>query len=107
MTTQAVLERPVDGPDTAPGNYYVSVRNDKGEYRLLLGPFPNDHAAALAEVDKVRLYANQNDPKSVWYFFGTARRDLGESAVQGRFNSVWPVEFLPGTQILARVTQTV
>lgn len=100
MKKPQVVEKPADTPDTVPGNYYVSVRNDKGEYRLLLGPFENDHAAALAEVDKVRLYASQVDPKSVWYFFGTARKDLDAPAPDGILNPFWPVEFVAGTQTL-------
>lgn len=61
-------------PDTAPGNYYVSVIDpDTGRFGLLLGPFKNDHAAALAMVDKVRAKACDLDPRAYWYAFGTCR----------------------------------
>ena len=48
-------------PDNQPGNYYVSVIDGKRVGRLL-GPFENDHAGALAMVDKVRVKAEELDP---------------------------------------------
>jgi len=60
-------------PDTRPGNYYVTVVNDHGDYRPLLGPFPNDHAGALAMVDAVMEKACDLDPRGIWYSYGTAR----------------------------------
>lgn len=63
-------------PDTAPGAYYVSVMRDRGDYRLLAGPFIDDHAAALAKVDQVRGIAEDLDPKACWYSFGTCRLDI-------------------------------
>lgn len=73
-------------PDTKPGEYYVSVI-DGPRRALLLGPFTNDHAAALTMVDKVRTKAEELDPRAVWYAFGTSRMDAGEVRIPGRLNS--------------------
>jgi len=62
----------VQEPDNKPGNYYVSA-TDNGQFWLLLGPFPNDHAAALARVEEVRKFANEKNPRSFWFAFGTVR----------------------------------
>ena len=62
-------------PDTRPGNYYVTAFDGPNRYSLLSGPYPNDHAAALADVDAVRALAQALDPKAVFYSFGTARMD--------------------------------
>lgn len=59
-------------PDIKPGNYYVSVRRDDGDFRLLVGPFPNDHASALAVVDRATKVATDLDPRAWWYSYGTA-----------------------------------
>ncbi len=59
-------------PDIKPGAYYVSVA-DGGRVARLLGPFENDHAAALAMVDKVRAKAEELDPRAAFYAFGTVR----------------------------------
>lgn len=60
-------------PDAAPGNYYVSIR-DGGRYGLLAGPFRNDHAGALAMVDRARAVAHEvNYREAVWASFGTCR----------------------------------
>lgn len=66
-------------PDPRPGFYYVSVRRPNGDYRLLRGPFVNDHAAALAAVDPARYRAYDLDPRAAWYAYGTARteQDMG------------------------------
>lgn len=74
--------------DTQPGNYYVSVVNDQGQYRLLLGPFHNDHQAALDSVQHVRQIAEQLDRKAIWYSFGTCRveRQDGVPPHQGILN---------------------
>lgn len=61
-------------PDTKPGEYYVSVVDGPRASRLL-GPFTNDHAAALAMVDKVREKAEEIDPRAAFYAFGTCRID--------------------------------
>jgi hypothetical protein len=59
-------------PDTRPGAYYVTVV-DGLKYGVLLGPFINDHAGALAKVDEVRKKAEELDPRAAFYSFGTAR----------------------------------
>lgn len=59
-------------PDTKPGMYYVSVMDGARTGRLL-GPFENDHAGALAMVDKVRDKAQELDPRAAFYAFGTIR----------------------------------
>lgn len=59
-------------PDSATGNYYVSAVDGPNTW-LLLGPFKNDHAGALARVDEVREFANQADGRSHFYAFGTVR----------------------------------
>ncbi len=59
-------------PDTKPGNYYVSVIDGRRK-AVLLGPFLNDHAAALNQVDAVRKKAMDLDPKAAFYSFGTCR----------------------------------
>jgi hypothetical protein len=65
-------------PDNRPGNYYVTVTRDDGQYRLLLGPF-HFHRQALDMVDPVSRYvANRYaaDPRAPWYAYGTARLPL-------------------------------
>lgn len=59
-------------PDTKPGAYYVSVA-DGGRVARLLGPFTDDHAGALAWVDRVRDKAIELDPRGHFYAFGTCR----------------------------------
>jgi hypothetical protein len=58
--------------DNKPGEYYVSVVHGprKG---LLLGPFTNNHQAALDMVDTVRTKAEELDAMAVFYAFGTVR----------------------------------
>jgi len=63
-------------PDTKPGNYYVTAMRDDGKVVCLAGPFKNDHAAALATVDRARSVACDVDPRAHWYAYGTARLDL-------------------------------
>ena len=58
--------------DTRPGEYYVSVV-DGGRSALVLGPFTNDHAGAIAMVEQARIKAEGLDPRAVWYSFGTCR----------------------------------
>ena len=66
-------------PDTRPGEYYVSVTDGK-RHAKLLGPFTNDHAGALAMVDKVRDKAVEIDGKAWFYSFGTCRIEGGDVA---------------------------
>jgi hypothetical protein len=78
-------------PDTKPGDYYVSVvdrgSNDgRGRTALALGPFPNDHAGALARVDEVRSYVTGADPRATWWAFGTVRIDSADGNPVGKLN---------------------
>ena len=57
---------------TQPGEYYVSVRDGK-RAALLLGPFTDDHQAALDMVDAVRAKSAEIDPRAVFYSYGTCR----------------------------------
>lgn len=61
-------------PDTKPGAYFVSVV-DGPRVGLIAGPFVDDHAAALAMVDKARSVAEDADRRAVFYAFGTVRLD--------------------------------
>ena len=65
-------------PDTRPGEYYVTAF-DGSRYAKLLGPFTDDHQAALNHVEKVRAKAEQIDPRAVFYAFGTCRIPPGDS----------------------------
>jgi len=65
------IEQPTEQPDTAPGPYFVSVRDD-GRFGLLLGPF-NTHKEALDRVDAVRAKAIELNPWAHFYSFGTVR----------------------------------
>lgn len=62
-------------PDTKPGFYYVSVVRDNGDYRMLRGPFVNDHAAALAAIEAAKAKACELDRRGHWYAYGTCRTD--------------------------------
>lgn len=60
-------------PDTRPGNYYVSIV-DGPKYALLLGPFVDDHQAALDAVQSVRDKAFELNPAQATFAgFGTCR----------------------------------
>lgn len=63
-----------DGDMHIPGAaFYVSVVRDwrgKPDYRLLAGPFTS-HIAALRLVSAARLWAEENDPRAIWYSYGT------------------------------------
>lgn len=85
--------------DSKPGNYYVSVRKDSGDWRVLLGPFPNDHAAALAWVDKARRKAEEIDPKAIWYSYGTVRLPIDAALPNGALNRFFPEAFQPSKEI--------
>lgn len=62
-------------PDTKPGFYYVSVVRGERDYRLLRGPFVNDHAGALAAVEAARFRSYDLDPRAAFYSYGTCRQD--------------------------------
>lgn len=59
-------------PDTKPGAYYVSAV-DAGRTALLFGPYINNHAGALAAVERIQKVACELDPRAHWYAFGTVR----------------------------------
>jgi hypothetical protein len=80
-------------PDNKPGNYYVSVMRDGASWRPLLGPFENDHAAALGWVDAVRKKAEDLDPRACWYSFGTVRLEPDAAAPAGMLNKFFPEAF--------------
>jgi hypothetical protein len=65
-------------PESCPpdGRYYVSVI-DGPAYYLMAGPYPT-HAAALADVDKVRTICVANDGKAHFMGYGTCRVKEGE-----------------------------
>ncbi len=52
------------------GKFYVTVM-DHDRKGFLLGPYA-DHATALANVSRGTTLANNADPRSHWYAFGTA-----------------------------------
>ena len=64
-------------PDHRPGDFYVTVVNDK-KVGYLSGPYPG-HARALSDVTRVTKIARHldNSPDSHFYSFGTARIDGG------------------------------
>jgi hypothetical protein len=64
--------RPAEEPDTQAGDYFVFAR-DAGRVWYLSGPYVNDHAAAIADVEAVRAMAEKSDPFSAFYAFGTCR----------------------------------
>jgi hypothetical protein len=80
-------------PDTRPGAYFVTMEYDGRFYRLL-GPFDNDHAAALAKVDAVRTKANELDPRAAFAGFGTCRLPNDDSVPirYGSLNKLFNME---------------
>jgi hypothetical protein len=58
--------------DDRPGRYFVSVRNDAGDARMLLGPY-DSHLESLENVSRGRALAEQRDPRACWYSYGTCR----------------------------------
>lgn len=80
-------------PDTQPGAYYVSAADvvsnagHTGAVYLMLGPFINDHAGALACVEAVRALCNDLDGTGkAWFLsYGTVRYD--EPPKLGRLNN--------------------
>lgn len=90
MHTEAITTTTAAGeqaPDTRPGAYYVSVI-DGPRCALLVGPFINNHAGALAIVDAVRLKACDLDARGVFYAYGTCRLPLeGATLRAGSLNA--------------------
>lgn len=94
-------------PDTKLGHYYVSVRNTRGDnYARALGPFVNDHAGALAAVDKVQRILEDLRVKGFnhWTPVGTMRVNADVDtppsevmeAVRKKFNEMYPDKAVEG-----------
>jgi len=64
-------------PDPRPGFYYVSVIDGPRSARVR-GPFKDNHAAALAAVDKTRRQLEHLHPFAHFYAFGTCRLETDE-----------------------------
>ena len=79
-------------PDTKPGLYYVSVKRQNGDAVMLLGPFENDHAGALAMVDAAQKLACEIDPRGHFYAYGTARKEAGEPVEIGILNKYFTAD---------------
>lgn len=80
-----------DTPDPQPGYYYVNVINGT-KHAALLGPFPQ-HQQALDWVIACKEYANDLDPWSDFYGFGTCRIPLEiapDKLPTGKLNTVFP-----------------
>jgi hypothetical protein len=60
-------------PDTKPGPYYVSA-TDAGKFHLMAGPY-NQHADALADVDRARNIACKHDGRAHFMAWGTVRME--------------------------------
>lgn len=74
-------------PDTKPGLYYVTARDDGGRVSYLAGPFENDHQRALELVRVAIDAAYEIDPRAPWYSYGTARMEADPLlAPAGRLN---------------------
>ena len=58
-------------PDTRPGPYYVSAR-DNGKTFIMAGPYET-HAEALAKVDEALQIANEHDGRAWFMSWGTVR----------------------------------
>jgi hypothetical protein len=82
-------EHDLDNPDSAVGDYFVSV-TDAGRYGLLLGPYPT-HAGALARVEAVRTLAEKVDDRAWFYAYGTCRLAPGSGQV-GKLNKLYQKE---------------
>lgn len=61
-----------DKPHKPGTSFFVSCIEDSDQQRksLLLGPYAT-HTEALANVERGRKLAEENDPKAHWYSFGT------------------------------------
>jgi len=78
--------------DTRPGHYYVSAVRDSARpgdaYVLLAGPFDN-HTTALAQVERVRRFAERCDPTADRYAFGTCRTETAAVSKLGSDPAAW------------------
>jgi hypothetical protein len=86
----------MQAPDTKPGAYFVSVQ-DGDRFAAALGPFVDDHAAALAQIEAVRALAQRLQPRAAFYAFGTCRLDHDHPQAQrpGTLNDYFPALALP------------
>lgn len=82
-------------PDSKPGMYFVTAVKGS-QWIPLVGPFENDHAAALAMVEPARKKAEEIDAKAVWYAYGTMRADADtpQAKLVGRLNSYFDMKGL-------------
>jgi hypothetical protein len=80
------------GADSLPGHYYVSAVRDSARpgdaYVLLAGPFDN-HTTALAQVERVRRFAERCDPTADRYAFGTCRTETAAVSRLGCDPAAW------------------
>jgi hypothetical protein len=60
-------------PDTRPGHYYVTAI-DGGRWFKMAGPY-NQHADALADVDRARDIASNVDGRAHFMSWGTCRTE--------------------------------
>jgi hypothetical protein len=79
-------EHDLGNPDSAVGDYFVSV-TDAGRYGLLLGPYPT-HTEALERVGAVRILAEKVDDRAWFYAYGTCRLPPG-SGRAGTLNKLY------------------
>lgn len=73
-------------PDDKRGAYYVSAISHTDRVALVLGPFIDDHAAALERVDEVRRYCTRAYSDTAFARFGTCRLDLAPTLPTGKLN---------------------
>lgn len=95
MVTSSTTE-----PDTTPGNYYVSAVNGS-KYIALVGPFKDDHAGALAFVERARTYTVAAKPESAFWGFGTCRLETDKP---GTLNAV--LKFDPAQAVATELCPT-
>lgn len=91
------VERTTQEPDTKPGDYYVTAFDrasnaGHGRTAFLLGPFRDDHAAALSRVAEARRYVEEHYARAVWWAFGTARLDTADGNPVGKLNETLGME---------------
>lgn len=78
--------------DTKPGLYYVTIHDGRRHARLL-GPFVDNHQAALDMVDAVWEKALELNPtQAAFASFGTARWEPGTKPFPGILNSYFNLE---------------
>ena len=70
--------------DIKAGHYYVSIVNGTRKC-LALGPFTNNHTAALSQVQRVNDYVGEHYPGGCFYAYGTCRV-ITNSPPEGKLN---------------------